>query len=107
MLKEEAEETFSSQSAVASGADETLKSKEAQETEKPTDKGKEKGEEKDGNRKEYRAGNCNDCNRQFCLDYMNLPICKGKDAGEIFTTCFRGFLPASIHLYDHHEEGGC
>lgn len=39
-------------------------------------------------RKEYRAGNCNDCNRQFCLDY-NLPICKGARVEDVFTTCFR------------------
>ena len=50
------------------------------------------GSKEDGDRKEYRAGNCNDCNRQFCLDYMNLPICKGKGVEEIFTTCFRQFL---------------
>ena len=39
-------------------------------------------------RKEYRAGNCNDCNRQFCLDY-NLPICKKASMEDVFTTCFR------------------
>ena len=67
------------------------------ETETPTPTptpGKDKGKGDSGggetqDRKEYRAGNCNDCNRQFCLDYMNLPICKGKGAEEIFTTCFR------------------
>lgn len=42
----------------------------------------------DGDKKEYRAGNCNDCNRQFCLDY-NLPICKGAGMEDVFTTCFR------------------
>lgn len=52
---------------------------------------KDKGKDGDKDRKEYRPGNCNDCNRQFCLEYMNLPICKGKGAEEIFTTCFRGF----------------
>ena len=89
MPEDEAERTMlSSQSAVVS-ADETLKSKEAQETEKPKDKGGKKAED----RKEYRAGNCNDCNRQFCLEYMNLPICKGKGAEEIFTTCFRRCFP--------------
>ena len=71
-----------------------------QETDKPQDKPKassgskkEKEGEGGGDKKgkEYRAGNCNDCNRQFCLEYMNLPICKGKGAEEIFTTCFRGF----------------
>lgn len=47
----------------------------------------------DDDRKEYRAGNCNDCNRQFCLDY-NLPICKGAGMEDVFTTCFREFLSA-------------
>lgn len=51
-------------------------------------KGKGKGEEGDDDRKEYRAGNCNDCNRQFCLDY-NLPICKGAGMEDVFTTCFQ------------------
>lgn len=40
--------------------------------------------------RDYRAGNCNDCNRQFCLD-MNLPICKGAGMEDVFTTCFREF----------------
>lgn len=31
---------------------------------------------------------CNDCNRQFCLDYK-LPICKGTKDEEISTECFR------------------
>jgi len=52
----------------------------------PLEKGGKKEEE--GDRKEYRAGNCNDCNRQFCLDY-NLPICKGAGMDDVFTTCFR------------------
>ncbi|KAL2056501.1 hypothetical protein ABVK25_002895 [Lepraria finkii] len=54
------------------------------------EKGKGEGEDRkeDGDRKEYRAGNCNDCNRQFCLDY-NLPICKGAAMEDIFTTCFQ------------------
>lgn len=42
----------------------------------------------EGDRKQYRAGNCNDCNRQFCLGY-NLPICKGATEKDVFTTCFR------------------
>lgn len=52
---------------------------------------KDKGGDKDGSeggRKEYRAGNCNDCNRQFCIDY-NLPICRGAGLDDVFTTCFR------------------
>lgn len=52
------------------------------------DGGKGKGNEEDDDRKEYRAGNCNDCNRQFCLDY-NLPICKGAGMEDVFTTCFQ------------------
>lgn len=52
------------------------------------DGGKKDGSE-DG-RKEYRAGNCNDCNRQFCLDY-NLPICKKASMDDVFTTCFREY----------------
>ena len=58
-------------------------------------KGKGKGTdgEQDDDRKEYRAGNCNDCNRQFCLDY-NLPICKGAGMEDVFTTCFREFCLA-------------
>ena len=55
--------------------------------------GKEGGKEEEGDRKEYRAGNCNDCNRQFCLDY-NLPICRGAGMEDVFTTCFRGCSPS-------------
>lgn len=62
-------------------------------------KGQEKGEgskdEGPGDRKEYRASNCNDCNRQFCLSY-NLPICKNVGMEEVFTTCFRGFTPSHM-----------
>ena len=65
---------------------------------------KEKGkEEEKGDRKEYRAGNCNDCNRQFCIDY-NLPICKGAGMEDVFTQCFRTFwistlLPSYLFSY--------
>ncbi|OAX85093.1 hypothetical protein ACJ72_00537 [Emergomyces africanus] len=38
--------------------------------------------------KEYRALNCNDCNRRFCLDY-GLPKCKGAKEEDVFTTCFQ------------------
>ncbi len=57
--------------------------------------GSGKGKEANGDdedRKEYRAGNCNDCNRQFCLDY-NLPICKGAGMEDAFAVCFREFAP--------------
>ena len=59
------------------------------------DEDKGKGKEKEGevdDKKEYRAGNCNDCNRQFCLDY-NLPICKKASMEDVFTTCFRECIP--------------
>lgn len=39
-------------------------------------------------RKEFRKGNCNDCNRQYCMD-AHLPICKGAKVEDVFTTCFR------------------
>ncbi|EMC92615.1 hypothetical protein BAUCODRAFT_151040 [Baudoinia panamericana UAMH 10762] len=31
---------------------------------------------------------CNDCNKQFCLDY-HLPICQGATEDDVFTTCFQ------------------
>ncbi len=49
-------------------------------------KKKKRGKEDD--RKEFRAGNCNDCNRQYCID-AHLPICKGAKVEDVFTTCFR------------------
>ena len=54
------------------------------------------GKENSGDRKEYRARNCNDCNRQFCLDY-NLPICKGAGMEDVATTCFRE-SPDCLHV---------
>lgn len=36
----------------------------------------------------HRERTCNDCNRQFCLNY-NLPICKGAKEEDVFTECFR------------------
>ena len=48
------------------------------------------GKDEGHDRKEYRPGNCNDCNKQFCLSY-NLPICKDVDVEKVFTTCFREF----------------
>jgi len=38
------------------------------------------------------TGNCNDCNRQFCLGY-NLPICKSAKEADVATTCFRAVPP--------------
>lgn len=49
----------------------------------------------DEDRKEYRAGNCKDCNRQFCLGY-NLPICKGATEKDVSATCFRECSPRSV-----------
>ncbi|KAK0342922.1 hypothetical protein LTR02_014160 [Friedmanniomyces endolithicus] len=31
---------------------------------------------------------CNDCNKQFCLDY-HLPICQDATEADVFTTCFQ------------------
>ena len=42
----------------------------------------------DEKKKPYRGGNCNDCSKQFCLDY-NLPICRGATEEDVMTTCFR------------------
>ncbi|KAL8831708.1 MAG: hypothetical protein Q9191_000718 [Dirinaria sp. TL-2023a] len=58
------------------------------ESEGKEDKDKEGKEKEEDDRKEYRPGNCNDCNRQFCLSY-NLPICKNVGIEDVFTTCFQ------------------
>ncbi|EEP76805.1 conserved hypothetical protein [Uncinocarpus reesii 1704] len=44
------------------------------------------GGDKEG--KKFRAVNCNDCNRKFCLDYQ-LPMCKGAKEEDVMTTCFQ------------------
>ncbi|KAF2863857.1 hypothetical protein K470DRAFT_202730, partial [Piedraia hortae CBS 480.64] len=31
---------------------------------------------------------CNDCTKQFCLDY-HLPICQGAEEDDVFATCFQ------------------
>lgn len=37
-----------------------------------------------------RAGTCNDCNRQFCLDHPDFgKMCGEAKEEEVFTTCFR------------------
>lgn len=46
------------------------------------------GKEKEEDRKEFRAGNCNDCNRQYCID-AHLPICHDAGAEDVVATCFR------------------
>ncbi|EEQ92079.1 uncharacterized protein BDCG_07199 [Blastomyces dermatitidis ER-3] len=38
--------------------------------------------------KKYRALNCNDCNRRFCLGY-GLPKCKGAKEDDVVTSCFQ------------------
>ena len=35
-----------------------------------------------------KGRSCNDCNKQFCLDY-HLPICQGAKEEDVFTTCFQ------------------
>ncbi|EAS33403.3 uncharacterized protein CIMG_04427 [Coccidioides immitis RS] len=50
------------------------------------DKNKSTGGDKDD--KKFRAANCNDCNRKFCLDY-HLPMCKGAKEDDVVTTCFQ------------------
>lgn len=59
-----------------------------------------------GDRKEFRAGNCNDCNRQYCLD-ARLPICKDAGVNDVFTTCFRewffSFSPYMFTLFEFYD----
>ena len=50
------------------------------------------GEKPGGDRKELRAGNCNDCNRAECIKY-NPPGCEGAGLDDVYTTCFRMFTP--------------
>jgi len=51
--------------------------------------GKEEGgKHQEEDRVEFRAGNCNDCNRQYCR-HLDLPICRGAGMEDIFATCFR------------------
>ncbi|KAF8250920.1 hypothetical protein K440DRAFT_526835, partial [Wilcoxina mikolae CBS 423.85] len=35
-----------------------------------------------------QTNTCQDCNRQFCLDY-HLPICKTSKEADVVTTCFQ------------------
>lgn len=46
------------------------------------------GKEKEEDRKEFRAGNCNDCNRQYCID-AHLPICRDAGVEDVVATCFQ------------------
>ncbi|KAK4695686.1 hypothetical protein P7C71_g2115, partial [Lecanoromycetidae sp. Uapishka_2] len=46
------------------------------------------GKKEEEDRVEFRAGNCNDCNRQYCK-HLDLPICKGAGMEDIFATCFQ------------------
>jgi len=34
------------------------------------------------------SSSCSKCNRAFCLSY-NIPICKGAEEKDVFTTCFQ------------------
>lgn len=45
---------------------------------------------------------CSDCNRAFCLDY-NLPICKNAKEEDVFTQCFRKFIPSTSNRSLLHE----
>jgi len=49
------------------------------------------------------TSNCNDCNRQFCIDY-NLPICKTAKEADVVTTCFR--TPPSPRLSHAYMANG-
>ncbi|KAK4553630.1 hypothetical protein LTR86_009426 [Recurvomyces mirabilis] len=42
----------------------------------------------DDERAALRGRTCNDCNKQFCLEY-HLPICQGATEEDVFTTCFQ------------------
>ncbi|WEW59034.1 hypothetical protein PRK78_004502 [Emydomyces testavorans] len=57
-----------------------------QPTQPETDNPNSSADDKDD--KKFRAANCNDCNRKFCLDYQ-LPMCKGAKEADVVTTCFR------------------
>ncbi len=55
-------------------------------------------------RKEFRAGNCNDCNRQYCID-AHLPICKDAGVNDIVATCFRAFSCVPFHSLRDGQPG--
>ncbi|KAK7525611.1 hypothetical protein IWX49DRAFT_593442 [Phyllosticta citricarpa] len=48
----------------------------------------ERDHERRATKTKHRERTCNDCNRQFCLNY-NLPICKGAKEEDVFTECFQ------------------
>lgn len=58
--------------------------------------GGDEGKKGNEDRKEFRAGNCGDCNRQYCID-AHLPICKDVTVGDVVATCFR--TPPSFLFY--------
>lgn len=53
----------------------------------PTTSSKPKPRDPASTPKSHRR-TCNDCNKQFCLDY-HLPICQGAKDEDVFTTCFQ------------------
>lgn len=60
----------------------------------PTPSKEKQDSKKQGeDRVEFRAGNCNDCNRQYCK-HLDLPICRGAGMEDIFATCFRKSSPS-------------
>ncbi len=45
---------------------------------------------------------CLDCTKKFCLDY-HLPVCKDATESDVFTTCFRMFLPGILERYSNND----
>jgi hypothetical protein len=65
------------------------------------------GSGQDGDRKEFRAKNCNDCNKQFCMDYK-LPFCEGVAEKDFFSVCFRelgSFLGCAFYREGKAKKG--
>ncbi|GAB1728032.1 hypothetical protein NU195Hw_g5772t1 [Hortaea werneckii] len=53
----------------------------------PTTSGKPASNDADTS-KSHHQRTCNDCTKQFCLDY-HLPICQDAKETDVFTTCFQ------------------
>lgn len=62
--------------------------------------GDDEGKKGNEDRKEFRAGNCGDCNRQYCID-AHLPICKDATVGDVVATCFRA---SPSFLFSHQPN---
>ncbi|KAI4236602.1 MAG: hypothetical protein LQ352_007990 [Teloschistes flavicans] len=74
----------------------------AKEDDGKQDKGSNEGkEEKKGNRKKT----CMDCNKQYCLS-QKLHICEDVKLEDVFTTCFRMFLPLGPAIARSHFAMG-